>query len=365
MRLPSRSQVYFWNKKLSRSLILFSITYFTYFVVKETSNIRNAYVNYSYLRSFRGQSQLGHSNIVKNVILKPFERIDSQNLKQYATKNGRDEIVWFTTANENYAEVYLPMFIESFRQWNATLISKFVVITFSRNAQSICLKIHHICPIFVDSLSGELTSKLNYLDRQGDQTHWRNFVWTTVEARLYILRQGYSYIHIDCDVFHMKDPWELVTKYLGEHTWVSSNSIRAKSSDANPGIQYVPRGKTSISYVKTWFAQRSKMGTASGNQRALTTLLAKDNKMFSYTKLYPCSVVSNACCIRECCFTVWEKFDEMTPVDFFSEINENKKLAWLKESVMFHAACLGGTPRKKLRRFQNIYAAFNGLKHSF
>ena len=336
-----------------------------YFIIYETSNERTAYANYFPLGTFRSQSLLKQNKTVKSVIVKPFERIDSQSLKHYATRNGEDEIIWFTTANENYAEKYLPMFLDSFRLWNATLVSKFLVITFSKDAQSICLKIHHLCPIFVDSLSGELTPKLNYLARQGDQTHWRNFVWTTVEARLYVLGKGYSYIHIDCDVFYMKDPWELVTNYFGEQTWISSNSMQAKLSDANPGIQYVPRGKGGIAYVKTWFAQRSKMGTSSGNQRALTTLLAKDKKMSSYTKLYPCSVVSNACCIRECCFTVMEKLDEMSPMELISTINENRKLEWLKDSVMFHAACLGGTPRKKFRRFEKMFDAFKGLKDSF
>ena len=104
------------------------------------------------------------------------------------------------------------------------------------------------------------------------------------------------------------------------------------------------------------------MGTSSGNQRALTTLLAKDKKMSSYTKLYPCSVVSNACCIRECCFTVMEKLDEMSPMELISTINENRKLEWLKDSVMFHAACLGGTPLKKLRRFEKMFDVFKGLK---
>ncbi len=357
MTRTSRSQMFYCKyKKLLRFLLLLFVIY--YFINKEASNERNTYFNYFPLHSFHNQSHIEQRKTVKRVIAKSFEMMNSQNLKQYVTENGKDEIIWFTTANENYAKIYLPMFLDSFRLWNDTLASKFLVITFSKSAQSICLKVHHLCPIFVETLSGELTSKLNYSARQGDQSHWRNFVWTTVEARLHVLRQGYSYIHIDCDVFHMNDPWELVKNYLGEQTWISSNSMQAKLSDANPGIQYVHSGRTSLAYVKTWFAQRSKMGTSSGNQRALTTLLAKNNKMSSYTKLYPCSVVSNACCLRECCFTVWEKLDEMTPMELFSEISGNKKLKWLNESVMFHAACIGGTPRKKLRRYEKIYAAF-------
>jgi hypothetical protein len=40
----------------------------------------------------------------------------------------------------------------------------------------------------------------------------------------------------------------------------------------------------------------------------------------------------------------------MTPMELFSEISGNKKLKWLNESVMFHAACIGGTPRKKTEK---------------
>ena len=101
------------------------------------------------------------------------------------------------------------------------------------------------------------------------------------------------------------------------------------------------------------------MGTSSGNQRALTTLLSKDNRMSLQTKLYPCSVISNACCMRECCFTVWEKLDVIDPQELYVEISGNKKFKWLNDSVMFHAACLGGTPRKKLRRYEKLYAAFS------
>jgi len=287
-----------------------------------------------------------------------FDRIDSQSLEPYVTRNGSDEIIWFTTANENYAESYLPIFLSSLRRQNDTLAGKVLVITFSKASQELCLKIHHLCPIFVESVSGELTPSLKDSIRQGDQPHWRNFVWTTVEARLYILNQGYSFVHIDCDVFHVKDPWILVSKYTNQYTMVSSNSLKTTLSAANPGIQYVPRGASGIRYVRTWFAQRSKMGSTSGNQRALTTLLAKDKKMSGQTRLFPCSEVSNACCLRECCLPLWQSLDEIKPSELRREISTNSNLKWLSDSIIFHAACLGGTPLKKMRRYEKLYASF-------
>lgn len=341
----------FKRKKYARFVLLLTSLYFISKGIGQEWNIWKHFGLVSHSQT--------EQNVTKTSYNPSFERIDSQDLQPYATKNGSDKIIWFTTANENYAQVYLPIFLDSLRQLNATLASKFLVVTFSKNAQSICLKIHHLCPIFVESFSGELNSKLNYFARQGDQTHWRNFVWTTVEARLYVLRQGYSYIHIDCDVFHLKDPWELVKNHLGEGTWISSNSIQAKLSDANPGIQYVSSGKTGLTYVRKWFAQRSKMATPSGNQRALTTLLAKDNRMAAHTKLYPCTIVSNACCLRECCSALWEKLDAIDPHKLYLEIHENERTKWLSKSVMFHAACLGGTPMKKMRRYKKIYDAIS------
>ena len=175
---------------------------------------------------------------------------------------------------------------------------------------------------------------------------------------------GYSTLYSDADAFHTGDPWKLLKETLSyeEPIAISSNSKLARLADANPGVQYFRAGQLSTAYVSKWYKHRQNVGTASGNQRALTNLLARERWMARATKIFSCASVASGCCLRDCCVSTWERIETLSPGALLSEISNNPNLAWMREAPIFHAACLGGTPEKKLRRMGKLAQAYEMME---
>ena len=290
--------------------------------------------------------------------------IDSLSLELFEAQkivNEGEQIIWFTVVNDEFATTYLPTYLESFRRTNATLVNNIVVVTLSEKARGSCLKIHHACPKYDKGSSGHIPNALQQSTRSAQQPAWRNLVWVTVELRLHIARMGFSTLHSDADVFHLQDPWKLLLHVakLRENVAVSTNAISAKLVDANPGVHYCRSGNHSVAYLMKWYEHRKLMGSTSGNQRALTSLLAKERWMARATEVLPCSLIASGCCLRDCCVSLWQRLETMDHATLYSEVSSNANLAWVHEAPIFHAACMGGTPEKKMRRLTKFLRAIS------
>jgi len=280
-------------------------------------------------------------------------------LNSQMIEHAGERIIWFTSVNKDFADTYLATYLNSFHRANSSLANHVVVVTLSEQARVSCLKIHHACPLFESGVSGRVPNSLKRSSRTGQQPAWRNMVWMSVEIRLHIVKKGFSVIYSDADVIQVNDPWKLVYQVvnLREAVAVSTNAFTNRLVDANPGVQYLRGGNESLGYLMKWFRQRDHVGSSSGNQRALTGLLAKEGWMARATKVLPCSLVASSCCLRDCCTPLWHRLETINPDDLHKELLNNKKLSWLLEAPIFHAACMGGTLEKKLLRLTKAHRA--------